>query len=141
MKIINKIYQLGYRQRIILFSYFIAILSIAACLYSLNTAKNYYLHNFYTSDRVYIAEKRLSPLRSFLKGQKITGYITDTTDTFNVMLAEHVLVPIIIVQTTSLQYIIGDFYQKDYSLILKSKKLEIVHDFGKGVLLLSHSKK
>ena len=140
MDFIKSIYRADFSKRVILFAYFVAILSIASILYSLNTAKNFYFHNKYTNDPLYIAQERLTPLKPYIEDQRIIGYISDSNDIFNFYTAQHVLVPVILVRTEAPIYIIGNFYKKGNGSINKNH-LEIIHNFGNGVFLLKHTVK
>ncbi len=88
-------------------------------------------------------DSRLAGVRETLPKSAVLGYVTDISfkdnpDEYkvNYLLSQYALVPVVIEDSQNHELILGNFAPDRPSRIISDRRLSVVSDFGRGIMLL-----
>jgi hypothetical protein len=89
-------------------------------------------------DEVSAYEARYAELRSMLPRYGVVGYVSDRADVVEAYyLAQYALSPVVVAHSADDDLVVGNFFDPSMAAtILTSGHLEVVKDFGDGLMLL-----
>jgi hypothetical protein len=105
------------------------------------------LRNHKGEDHISLYENRFAQLRQVLKSGTVMGYFTDQAPESrdyvkNFYLTQYALAPVIIIQETQRQWVVGNFSKSTATpAVAPHKSLYLWKDFGNGIALFQHKNK
>jgi hypothetical protein len=83
------------------------------------------------------SDQRFASLRAALPQQGVVGYIGETGDPADYYLAQYALAPLVVDHSPNHPLVVGNFPLSE-RMGTPSNSLQLVHDFGHGVLLFAN---
>jgi hypothetical protein len=92
------------------------------------------------NNEIGVQDNKWNSLRRFLPQRGVIGYLSDSTSHMEFILVQYSLAPLIVVNDTNRQYVIGNFNDPRSHLSLMRENLDLLRDFGQGVMLFKNRK-